>query len=188
MIKNMNTYIETKQNDFTKSIEFFEKEISSLRTGRANAAVLDSVVVESYGVKTQINALASISVPDGTSMLVSPWDKGVLKDIEKAIVEAGLGLGVVNEGDKIRLTVPRMTEENRRDLVKKLNEKFENARISFRKIRDEIKTSIEKAEKNTEITKDEKYSFIEELDEVIRKKNDDLKAIKDKKEKDIMTI
>lgn len=184
----MNSYIEGKQSDFTKVVEFFEKEISGLRTGRANASVLDNVLVDSYGSKTQINALASISVPDGASMLISPWDKNVIKEIEKALVDANLGLGVVNEGDKLRLTVPKMTEENRKDLVKKLNEMMERARIGFRKIRDEIKTAIEKDEKDGELTKDDKFDFVKELDDFIKVKNDEVKVMRDEKEDDIMTI
>ncbi|MCK5416077.1 ribosome recycling factor [Candidatus Parcubacteria bacterium] len=184
----MNDYIDIKQDNFVRIIEFFEKEIISLRTGRANAAVLDDVLVDSYGAKTQINTLASISVPDGISMLITPWDKNILKDIEKAIVDAKLGLGVVNEGEQLRLTVPKMTEENRKDLVKKLNDMMEETRIKFRKIRDDIKSLIEKDEKDGEITKDDKFDFIKELDEFIKIKNEEIKEIRDKKEKDIMTI
>lgn len=184
----MNEYIELKQEEFTKAIEFFKKEISNLRTGRANPNMLENVLVDAYGVKTPLNGVATINVPDSQSITVAPWDKGVVKDVEKAIVEADLGVSVVNEGEKIRLTMPKMTEENRRDIVKKLNEKMENSRIQLRHVRDEIKTSIEKAEKEKEITEDEKFTYLKELDEEVKKKNDELKEIRDKKEKDIMTI
>ena len=184
----MNKYIEEKQNNFNQAVDFFKKEIASLRTGRANPNVLDGVQVDNYGVKTQINAVASITVPDGQSIVLTPWDKNVIKDIEKALVDADLGFGVVNEGDKIRLTVPKMTEENRLDIVKKLNEKQEHARVSMRKTRDEIKSNIEQAEKDKEATEDDKFSFIKELDDEITKQNDILKEIRDKKEAEIMTI
>jgi ribosome recycling factor len=184
----MNQYIEEKQNNFTQAIDFFKKEIVNLRTGRANPNVLEGVQAESYGAKTALNAMASITVPDGQSILLTPWDKNVIKDIEKAVVDADLGFGVVNEGDKIRLTVPKMTEENRLDIVKKLNEKQEQSRISLRKIRDEVKSAIEKAEKEKEITEDDKFSFIKELDNEIIKQNNALKEIRDKKEEEIMTI
>lgn len=184
----MNQYIQAKQTEFNKTIEFFNKEISVLRTGRANPGVLDGIFIEAYGVRTALNGLASVSVSDARSMIIAPWDKSVIKDIEKAIVEADLGFGVVNEGDKIRLTLPMMTEENRKSLVKKLNESMEEARIAIRKVRDEVKTSIESAETAKEISEDDKYRFIKELDEEVAGKNDEVKRIRDKKEVEIMTI
>lgn len=184
----MNTYIQEKQDEFLRAVDFFKKEISSLRTGRANPIILENVQVEAYGVKSPLQGVASINVPDSQSLSVAPWDKSILKDIEKAIVEANLGLGVVNDGVQIRLTVPRMTEENRRDLVKRLNEKMEEARISFRRTRDEIKGSIEQAEKEKEISADDKFSYIKELDEEVSRQNAIIKDLRDEKEKDIMTI
>ncbi len=184
----MNQFIQAKQEEFNKAISFFRKEIASLRTGRANPGILEGIQVEAYGVKTPLNGLAAINVPDGQSIVISPWDKNVFKDIEKAVIGADLGVGVVNEGDKIRLTIPKMTEENRKELVKKLNGQMETVRISIRRIRDEIKETIEEAEKNKEITEDDKFKFIKELDEEVSQKNDELKEIRDKKEKEIMTI
>lgn len=186
--KRMNSYIEEKYDEFVKAIDFFKKELSSIRTGRANPVILESVQVEAYGVMNPLNGVASITVPDGTSILLTPWDKNVIKDIEKAIVDASLGLGVTNEGDKLRLTVPKMTEDNRRDLVKILNAKHEESRVVVRKIRDEIKSAIEKAEKEKEVTEDDKYDFIKDLDDEVGKINDSLKEIRDEKETDIMTV
>lgn len=184
----MNQYIEKKQNDWQKTIDFFKKEIASVRTGRANPNILDGVQIEAYGVKNPLNGVGNIAVADGQSITITPWDKNIIKDIEKAIVQADLGVEIVNEGDKIRIKVPQMTEENRKELVKKLNEKYEQARISIRQVRDEIKTGIEEGEKNKEIGEDDKYNFIEELDNEVSKLNDELKEIKDKKEGDIMTV
>lgn len=184
----MNRFVEAKKGEFEKAIDFFRKEISSLRTGRANPVILEGVQVEAYGARTPLNGVATINVPDGQSIIVSPWDKGVIKEVEKAIVDAGLGLGVVNEGDKIRLTVPKMTEENRINLVKVLNEKLENSRISLRQIRDEIKSEIEEAFDSKEIAEDDKFKFLKELDEEVARRNNELKEIRDKKEKDIMTV
>jgi ribosome recycling factor len=184
----MNKYIQSQQGELNKSIEFFKKEISSLRTGRANPAIFEGVLVEAYGSKSALNSMANISVSDSRSMLVAPWDKNVIKDIEKALVEANLGVGIVNEGTKIRITVPLMTEENRRDLVKKLNEKTEKAKISLRQIRDEIKNSIESAEEQKEIGEDDKFRFLKEMDEEIKRKTDEVEEIRKKKEEDILTI
>lgn len=184
----VNQYIQAKQVDFIKSIDFFKKDISAIRTGRANPSILDGIVVEAYGAKTALVGLASISVPEARSILITPWDKTITKDIEKAIIAADLGINPVNEGDKIRLVVPTLTEENRKELVKKLNEKMETARIAIRQVRDQIKEAIENAFKDKAISEDDKFRFIKELDEETAKHNDTLKGVKDKKEEEIMTI
>jgi ribosome recycling factor len=184
----MNNFVKNQQEDFDNAIEFFKRDIASLRTGRANPVMLDGVQVEAYGVMNSLSGVANITVSDSRSFLITPWDKSVTKAVEKGIVEANLGLGVVNEGDKIRLSIPPLNEENRRDLVKKLNERLEKVRISLRMIRDEVKGVIEKAFEDKELTEDEKFRAIKEMDEFMTKKNDEVKEIRDKKEKDIMEI
>ncbi len=184
----MNQYLEAKESDFNSILDFFKKEISHIRTGVADPSFLDGVQVEAYNVMNPLNAVANISAADARSIIISPWDKNVLKDIEKAIITADLGFGLVNEGDKIRLTVPPLTEENRLDLVKKLNEKMEKSRISLRSLRDTVKSEIEKGEDSKEISEDDKFRFIKELDEFSSQKNEELKDIRDRKEKDIMEI
>lgn len=184
----MNQYIQNKKEEFDKAIEFYKKEIASIRTGRANPSIFEGVFVEAYGTKTPLNGVANISVSDAKSMVISPWDKNVIKDVEKAIVEADLGVGVINEGEQLRVTIPQMTEENRKNLVKKLNEKTEKARITIRQIREEVKENIEKDEKNKEITEDDKFRFIKELDEEIKSKNEEIEELRKKKEEDIMTV
>ena len=184
----MNQFIQAKKGEFLKSLDYFRKDIGTLRTGRANPGMLEGILVEVYGAKTPINGVAAINVQDAQSLVIVPWDKSNVKEVEKALVEANLGVGVVNEGDKVRLTIPKMTEENRKELVKKLNEKMEKNRISTRQLRDEIKNAIEAAEKGKTISEDDKFRFIKELDEEVARHNDELKAIKDKKEQEIMTI
>ncbi len=184
----MNSHLSAKQSEFTAIVDFFKKDISSLRTGRANAAMLESVKVEAYGTMNPISAIGNVSVPDARCLVVTPWDKSISKNIEKAMIEAGLGFGIVNEGDKVRLTIPPLTEDNRKELVKKLNERLEKARISLRQAREEVKNDIEAAEAAKEIAEDEKFRSIKELDEYTGARNDELKAIRDKKEQDIMEI
>lgn len=184
----MNQYLEKKQADFTGALDFFKRDIATLRTGRANPAVLDGIQIEAYGVMNPLNSLANITVADARSILVTAWDKGVLKSIEKGIIDAGLGLGVVNDGDKIRLTIPSLTEENRKELVKRLNEKMEKSRVILRQLRESVKHQIEGAFEEKELSEDEKFRFIKELDELSAKKNEELKDIRDKKEQDIMEI
>lgn len=184
----MNQFLQTKQGDFASALDFFKKEVGTLRTGRANPAVLDNIQVEAYGTMNPVNAVGNIAVSDARSIIIVPWDKAVAKAIEKAIVDAGLGLGVANEGDRIRLTVPPLTEENRKVLVKTLNEKMEKTRIILRQAREGAKNLIEKAFADKEISEDDKFRFIKELDEFSAKKNDELKDIRDRKETDIMEI
>lgn len=184
----MSNFVSENQEKFASVIEFFKHDIASLRTGRANPVMLDGVQVEAYGVMNSLNGVANITVSDSRSFIITPWDKSVTKAVEKGIVEANLGLGIVNEGDKIRLSIPPLTEENRKELVKKLNERMEKARISLRQVREEVKGVIEEAFEAKEITEDEKFRNEKELDEFIAKKNEEIKDLRDKKEKDIMEI
>ncbi len=184
----MNQYIQNHQSDLQGVIDFFKKDISSIRTGRANPAILDNVLVESYGSKVPLQQVGNISVVDASCMTISPWDKNVLKDIEKGIVEADLGVSPVNEGDKIRISIPQPTEEDRKDRVKKINEKLEQAHVKIRQIRDEIKKSIEQAESDKEIAEDDKFKFIKEMEEEIKNYNNQLQEVRDNKEKEVMTI
>jgi len=184
----MSNFLQDHTEEFTSVIEFFKHDISSLRTGRANPIMLDGVQVEAYGVMNPLNGVANITVSDSRSFVITPWDKSITKAVEKGIVEANLGLGIVNEGDKIRLSIPPLTEENRKELVKKLNERLEKARISLRQVREEVKSGIEKEFEAKEISEDEKFRYEKELDEFMVKRNDELKELRDKKEKDIMEI
>ena len=184
----MSNFVSDNQEKFSSVIEFFKHDVVSLRTGRANPVMLDGVQVEAYGVINPLNGVANITVADSRSFIITPWDKAVTKAVEKAIVEANLGLGIVNEGDKIRLSIPPLTEENRKELVKKLNERMEKARISLRQVREDIKSEVEEAFEAKEITEDEKFRNEKELDEYIAKKNEEIKDLRDKKEKVIMEI
>lgn len=176
------------QSEFTRIVEHFKQDIASLKTGRANPALLDNVRVESYGSQLPIIQVASVSVPEARTILVTPWDKGTLKDIERGIIDADLNLNPINEGDKIRITIPQMTEESRRDIVKILNQKVEAARISIRAVRDSIKDLVLTAEKDKEFGEDTKYQLIEDLDKLTGTTNDHIKQIGEEKEQEIMTI
>lgn len=180
--------IENHNSEFNGAIEHFKQDIGTLKTGRANPAILDSLRVEAYGVLNPINQIASVSVPEARSIIIQPWDKGLLKDIEKAIRDSDLGLSPANEGDKIRISIPQMTEESRKEIVKILNQKAEQARIAIRMIRDKVKEDILEAEKNKEFGEDERYSLIEDLDKKTGELNEKIKEIASQKEAEIMTI
>ncbi|PIR93190.1 ribosome recycling factor [Candidatus Falkowbacteria bacterium CG10_big_fil_rev_8_21_14_0_10_43_10] len=184
----MNIYIKKHKGELDQVIEFFKKEIASIRTGRANPAMLDPVQVESYGAKVPLQQVGNISVVDAHCLIIMPWDKNNLKEVEKGIAEADLGVSAVNEGDKIRITIPQPTEEDRLNRVKKLNEKLEQSKIAIRQVRDKIKEDIEEADESKEISEDDKFRFLKEMEEEIKKRNEELQKIRDAKEKEIMTI
>ncbi|MDO8669227.1 MAG: ribosome recycling factor [Candidatus Buchananbacteria bacterium] len=180
--------VDNHKIDFNKTMDHFVSDMATLKTGRANPAVLDSIKVEAYGSFVPINQVASIAVPEARSIIIQPWDKSVINNIDKAIRESDLGLSPINEGDKIRISIPQMTEESRKEIVKNLNKKMEDARIAIRGVRDEIKEEILTAEKNKEFGEDEKYSLIEQLDKMTGDFNNKIKELGDKKEKEIMTV
>jgi len=180
--------IDNHKEKFDKVIEHFRVEIGALKTGRANPAMLDMVRVEAYGALSPINQVASVSMPDARSLVVQPWDKSVLKEIEKAIVESNLNLSPINDGERIRLNLPALTEETRRDVVKLLNQKAEETKIAVRLERDAVKEEIIEAEKNKDFGEDEKFRLLEDLDKKISGYNEKIKELAEAKEQEIMTI
>jgi len=174
--------------EFQDAIEHLKGELSSLRTGRANPSMLDNVMVEAYGSKQPIVGLASISTPDARTILIEPWDKSILKDIERGIQEAKLNLNPVIQGQGIRLSLPALTEDGRKALIKIMNEKLEQARVGFRTAREKVRAEVIRAEKAKEISEDEKYRFLEQLDKNVAGFNEQVKQIGAEKEKEIMTI
>jgi ribosome recycling factor len=134
-----NSFIDKKKVEFDKAIEHFKTELGSLRTGRAQSAVVENIMVEAYGAQTPLKQLAAISIPEPKTISIQPWDKSIIKDIEKAFSYSNLGLSIVNVGDKLVVKLPAMTEENRKELVKVIGQKLEAAKISLRRVRDEIR-------------------------------------------------
>ena len=180
--------IEDKKQDFDQVIEHFKLELAKLRTGRANPVILEDVKVDYYGASMPLRQLASISVPEPRQLLVQPWDKNALIPLEQAIRNAGLGLGPVNEGDKLRISLPELTEERRKELVKLAGKIAEESRVRVRAIREEIWRDIQKKETVGDISEDEKFKLKEKLQEVIDEYNKKIKDLADKKEQEIMTI
>ena len=184
----MDQILQNHKPEFEKSLDVLKSELAALRIGRANPLIVENILVESYGTKTPLKQVASINVPSARTLLVQPWDKSIIKDIEKAIIAANIGINPVNEGTQLRLTVPQLTEESRKELVKSAGEKIEKARIAIRQIRDRIKEVIIKQEKDKEITEDDRYGLIEKLDELVKDYNNQIKDIGDKKEVEIMSL
>lgn len=180
--------LDSYKPEFDKAIEHLKNEIAALRTGRATPALVEDILVEAYGVKTPLKGLASVSVSDPKTLLIEPWDKGVLKEIEKSIQLANIGINPVNEGVRLRLSIPPLTEESRMELIKILQQKLEQSRISLRSIRDKVRGEIVEAERQKQITEDDRYRSQEKLDELIEEYNFRIKEIGEQKEKEIMTI
>ena len=180
--------IAKKDAEFQKTVEHLKTELASLRTGRANASLVEHLQIESYGVMTPILHLAQISVPEPRMIAIQPYDKGMLKDIEKAVQTSNLGINPVNDGNYIRLVIPQMTEERRKEVVKMASQMSEKARVGVRNIREDIWKEIQKQEKDGKLSEDEKISGKEELQKVIDKYNEQIKKIAEAKEKEVMTI
>ncbi len=180
--------ISKHKEEFEKSIDFLKNDISSLRTGRATTSLVEDITVESYGTKQPLKAVGTISVPDQKTVTIEPWDKSLLANIEKGIRESSLGINPVNNGVHIILAMPDLTSERRSELIKVLHQKLENAKISVRKIREEIRDKISKAEKDKEISEDERFKFQDELDIVTKECNEKIKSIGEDKEKEINTV
>lgn len=184
----MSTIIDNHKESFDKTLKNLEEDLATMRVGRANPMIVENILVESYGAKAPLKQVASISVPEARTLLIQPWDKSIIKDIEKGIIEAQIGINPVNEGSQIRLTIPALTEESRKELTKSVGEKMEKSRISMRQIRDRVKDEIQKAEKSNDITEDDKFDLQKKLDDLVKEYNEKIKLIGEKKEKEIMTL
>jgi ribosome recycling factor len=176
------------KGDFSQAIDFLKNDITGLRTGRASAAIVEDISIEAYGTHQPLKSLASINVPDAKTVNVDPWDKSILSAIEKSIRDSGLGINPVNTGSQIRLFMPELTTERRQELIKVLHQKLEGARISVRKIREDVKSFIGDAETAKEIGEDEKYRLQDELDKMVGEFNEQIKTIGEKKEAEINAI
>lgn len=176
------------KGDFEKAVEFLKNDITGLRTGRASSAIVEDIMVEAYGTRQTLKSVASINIPDPKTVNVDPWDKGLLSAVEKAIRDSGMGINPVNTGSQIKLFLPELTTERRQELIKVLHQKLESARISVRKIREDIKEMIKAAEDGGEIGEDEKYRLQEDLDKMAGEYNEKIKETGEKKEEEINAI
>jgi len=166
-----------------KAVEDFRRELTSVRTGRANVAILDHVRVDYHGTPMPINQLGTLNVPDPQMIVISPWDPAAVSLIDKAIRTSNLGLNPTNDGKVVRVPIPSLTEERRKELVKHVHRVLENHRTAVRNIRRDIKEAVEKLEKEKKISEDEKKRSLEELEKLTHaetKKIEDLSATKEK--------
>ncbi len=177
-----------KRSTYELSIDHLQKELFSIRTGRATPALVEDVPVSAYGSIMEVKGLASISVLDSKTLLIDAWDKALMPAIEKGIRDANIGLSPIPDGDKIRIVMPMMTEDNRKQMVKSMKEKLEEARISIRAIREGLRLEIMESEKKKELSEDEKYKMLDELDKLTQEYNQKISSIGEAKETEIMTV
>jgi len=171
-----------------ESVEATRHEMARLRTGRASAALLDGVIVEAYGTKTPLRQLANVSVPEARLIVVQPYDKSIIGDIERGLNKADLGLTPNNDGKLIRLSVPPLTEERRKDLVKMAKKLGEDGKVRIRGIRREANEEIKKSEKDSDITEDESHKMQDKVQELTDKHVEAIDKALQEKEDEILNF
>jgi len=183
-----NQVISETKNKMEKAIQVYSRELASIRAGRASASLLDKLTIDYYGAPTPVNQMASISVPEARLLVIQPYDKSIIGDIEKAILKSDLGLTPSNDGSLIRLSIPQLTEERRKDLVKIVRKEGEDAKIAIRNIRRDGNEELKKLEKNGDITEDDLRGYsddiqkltdnhIKKIDEVTKEKEQEILAV-----------
>lgn len=180
--------LKSTEEKMNKAIEALRRELSTLRAGRANPAILDKIQVEYYGTPTPINQLASITVPEARLLLIQPYDKTALANIDRAIQKSELGLSPANDGSVIRIVIPALTEERRRDLVKLVKKYAEEAKVGIRNIRRDANDELKKGQKDGEMTEDELRRANEEVQKLTDKEILKVDNVSAEKEKEIMEV
>lgn len=181
------TIINEATNRMQRTVDHLEEELLNIRAGKASTNVLNSVFVDYYGSQTPVSGVASVTVPDARTILIQPWDKNMIRPIEKAIIDSNIGLTPSNNGEQIRLTIPPLTEERRKDLVKQVKGAGENARISLRNARRDAVEAFKKAQKEG-MSEDEQKDGEEKVQKLLEKFTKVIDAELEKKEKEVMTV
>ncbi|NLM21472.1 MAG: ribosome recycling factor [Peptococcaceae bacterium] len=184
----INDVMSSAEDKMKKTVEVLRKDLASVRAGRANPAMLEKVTVDYYNTPTPINQLATVSVPEPRMLVIQPWDKSAIKDIEKAIMKSDLGLTPSNDGNVIRLPIPQLTAERRTEIAKTVRKKAEEARVAVRNIRRELIDNIKNLEKQKSISEDESKkgqekaqkltdTYIKEIDNTLEKKEQEIMEV-----------
>ena len=185
MIKDILTSREEKMQ---KTLESLKREFASLRAGRATPSLLDKVMVDYYGTPTPVNQVAKVSVPEPRMIVIQPWEKTLIKELEKAILKSDLGLTPNSDGTAIRLTIPQLTKERREELKKAVNKKAEEAKVALRNLRRDANEAIKKLEKNKEVAEDESKKGQDDMQKLVDKYVKLVDTVKAGKEKEIMEV
>ena len=187
-MEKIETILMENEEKLEKTLNVFKDDLVQVRVGRANPRVLDKVTVDYYGTPTPVNQVGNLSVVDGTCLVVAPWDKSMLKAVEKAILQANIGLTPTNDGTVIRLVFPALTEERRKELVKQIKKMCEDAKVAARNIRRDTLDILKKLKANKEVTEDEFDDFSKTVEESVTKTIEKIDKAAAEKEKDVMTV
>ncbi len=180
--------LEENKERLAKTVSVLKNEYTTIRAGRANPHVLDKVQVDYYGQMTPINQVGNMAVQDGRCLVITPWDKSMLKGIEKAILSANVGLTPTNDGTVVRLVFPELTEERRKELCKQVKKMGEESKVAARNIRRDTLDQLKKMNKNKEITDDEYAGFEKDVEKEVTKTIESIDKLSAEKEKDVMTV
>ena len=184
----MHAQVVVAKEKINVAVDHLKNELKQLRTGRANPALVEHLIVDAYGSKTPLRELASITTPEVRQILIQPWDVGIIKDVEKAITTSALGLNPTVDGHVLRVNLPDLTEERRKELIKIMNVMLEKSRVAIRSTREDILKDVKKQEREGEISEDELFAAQKDLQKIIDDTNEGIKKLGEEKEKDIMTI
>ena len=184
----MEQVLKTLEDKMNKTIEFLQEDFASIRAGRANPHILDKIKVSYYGTPTPLQQVANISVPEARLILIQPWEKSLLKDVERAINQSDIGINPTNDGTSIRLVFPELTEERRKDLSKDIKKKGEDAKVAIRNVRRDGVDKIAKMEKAGEITEDDQKDGEKKLQKIVDKAIEKVESVVENKTKEIMTV
>ena len=176
------------ESRMSKSIDSLTESLQSIRAGRANTSLLDRIYVDYYGQQSPLNQVASLSAPEARLLAIQPWDATLIPEIEKAIQKSDLGITPSNDGKIIRLVIPQLTEERRKDLTKLVGKYGEEAKVSIRNIRRDAMEDIKKAEKAKEISEDDRKTYEEDIQKLTDKYIKDIDGVAEEKEKELMEI
>jgi ribosome recycling factor len=185
VIKELHKDTEEKMK---KTIEIYRKDLATLRAGRATPSLLDKITVDYYGTPTPVNQLANIAAPEPRLLVIQPWDKKSMNDIERAIMKSDLGMTPVNDGNVIRLSVPHLTTERRNDLVKLIRKKAEEVRVVIRNLRRDANETIKKAEKDSVVSEDEAKKGTADIQKLTDKYIKEVDDVTTGKEKEVMEV
>ncbi|HEX3544118.1 MAG TPA: ribosome recycling factor [Candidatus Acidoferrum sp.] len=187
-ISNIKEALATAKTRMEKAVEDFRKELGTLRTGRANASLLDGIRVDYHGSPMPVNQLGALTVPEPSMIVIAPWDPSVVPLIDKAIRTSELGLNPTNDGKVVRVPIPALTEERRKDLVKQLHKILENHRTALRNVRRDLKEAVEKLEKDKKISEDEKKRGLDELEKLSHSETKKMEDLSVTKEREILQV
>lgn len=188
MLPRVSEIVNAVDKKMKDTVSFLEEDLKTYRVGKANPSLFNNVMVDYYGMSTPVPQVASVTAPDAKTILIQPWEKSMIQKIEKAIIDANLGMTPQNNGEQIRCNIPPLTEDRRKELIKKAKTAGENAKVAVRNLRRDAVDQLKKAQKNESLPEDAQKEGEEEVQKVTDKNTKEIDALISAKEKEIMTV